>query len=339
MLDGVPPYKGLLTHGFVIDLEGRKMSKSKGNVMAPQEISSTLGAEILRLWVASSDFSGELTISSEILKRVVESYRRVRNTLRFLLANTSDFNPERHALPPAQLVEIDRYALAMTAAMQEQVTADYARYQFHLVAQKLQAFCSEDLGAFYLDVLKDRLYTCAADSAARRSAQTALWHITHSLVRLMAPILSFTAEELWNLFSKEESVFFTTWHELPRPAGGAELLAKWSRLRELRDPVRKQIETLRAEGKVGSSLQAEVDFEAGGADYELLASLGDDLKFLMLTSAARLRAGKQFQIEVKASPHPKCERCWHYRADVNDEALCGRCESNLRGAGEKRLHV
>jgi isoleucyl-tRNA synthetase len=339
MLDGVPPYKGLLTHGFVIDLEGRKMSKSKGNVMAPQEISSSLGAEILRLWVASSDFSGELTISSEILKRVVESYRRVRNTLRFLLANTSDFDPSKHAVAAADMVEIDRYALAMTAAMQQQVTADYARYQFHLVAQKLQAFCSEDLGAFYLDVLKDRLYTCAADSAARRSAQSALWHITHSLVRLMAPILSFTAEELWRIFTKDESVFFTTWHEVPGPVGAAELIAKWNRLRELRDPVRKEIETLRGEGKVGSSLQAEVDFHADGADYELLSSLGEDLKFLMLTSAARIHQSNEFKVNVKASAHPKCERCWHYRADVNDEALCARCEFNLRGAGEKRLHV
>jgi len=339
MLDGVPPYKGLLTHGFVIDLEGRKMSKSKGNTMAPQEISSTLGAEILRLWVASSDFSGELTISSEILKRVVESYRRVRNTLRFLAANTSDFDAPRHAVPPPQMVEIDRYALAMTAAMQDQAAADYARYQFHLVAQKLQAFCSEDLGAFYLDVLKDRLYTCGADSPARRSAQTALWHITHSLVRLMAPILSFTAEELWRIIAKEESVFFTTWHDLPRPAGAAELIARWTRLRELRNPVRKQIEELRAAGSVGSSLQAEVDFHAEGADYRLLSSLGEDLKFLMLTSAARIHQANEFKVSVRASAHAKCERCWHYRADVNDEALCARCESNLRGAGEKRLHV
>ncbi|HJS78299.1 MAG TPA: isoleucine--tRNA ligase [Burkholderiales bacterium] len=339
MLDGVPPYKGLLTHGFVIDLEGRKMSKSKGNTMAPQEISSTLGAEILRLWVASSDYSSELNLSSEILKRVVESYRRVRNTLRFLLANTSDFDPQRNALPVNDLVEIDRYALAMTVAMQAEVTADYERYQFHLVAQKLLAFCSEDLGAFYLDVLKDRLYTCAADSRPRRSAQTALWHITHSLVRLMAPILSFTAEELWQVFTKEESVFLTTWQELPTPVGAAELLAKWTRLRALRDPVRKEIEALRAEGKVGSSLQAEVDFGAAGEDYDLLASLGDDLKFLLLTSAARVCRTGELEVRVKASEHPKCERCWHYRADVNDEALCGRCQSNLRGAGEVRRHV
>jgi len=339
MVDGIPPYKGLLTHGFVVDGEGRKMSKSKGNVVAPQQVSNTLGAEILRLWVASTDYSGELFISSEILKRVVESYRRLRNTLRFLLANTSDFDPKKHALPLAQMVEIDRYALAMAAQMQEQVTADYARYQFHLVAQKLQAFCSEDLGAFYLDVLKDRLYTCGADSSARRSAQTALWHISHSLVRLIAPVLSFTAEELWQVLTKEESVFFTTWHELPRPADGDALLARWSRLRELRTPVRKQIEELRAAGTVGSSLQAEVDFQADGADYDLLASLGDDLKFLMLTSAARVQKSPQAKISVKASAFPKCERCWHYRADVNDEALCGRCESNLRGAGEKRVHV
>ena len=345
MLDGMPPYKALLTHGFTVDGEGRKMSKSRGNVVVPQEVSGTLGAEILRLWVASTDYSGELSISSEILKRVVESYRRIRNTLRFLLANTSDFDHRRNAVPMAELVEIDRFALAMTAAMQEQVIADYARYQFHLVAQRLQAFCSEDLGAFYLDVLKDRLYTCGADSKPRRSAQTALWHITHCLVRLMAPILSFTAEELWRILAKQEegpfteSVFFTTWHEVPKPADADELIASWGRLRELRDPVRKEIEALRADGKVGSSLQAEVDFEANGKDLELLARLGEDLKFLMLTSAARVREGGELKATVKPSTNPKCERCWHYSADVNDEAICGRCQSNLRGTGEERKHV
>ncbi|HUG78364.1 MAG TPA: isoleucine--tRNA ligase [Burkholderiales bacterium] len=342
MLDGAPPYKGLLTHGFVVDGEGRKMSKSKGNVIAPQQVSSTLGAEILRLWVASTDYSGELFISSEILKRVVEGYRRVRNTLRFLLANTSDFEAAQHAVPLAEMVEIDRYALAMTAEMQDQVATDYARYQFHLVAQRLQAFCSEDLGSFFVDVLKDRLYTCPAGSRARRSAQTALWHITHSLVRLMAPILSFTAEELWRAFTgkADDSVFFHTWHELPRQADAAALLAKWRRLRELRNPVRKEIEALRGGAAVGSSLQAEVDFYAGGEDYELLASLGEDLKFVMLTSAARVhRADGALRVEVAASPHPKCERCWHYRADVDGEGLCGRCRSNLEGPGEARAHA
>jgi len=342
MLDGIPPYKALLTHGFVVDGEGRKMSKSKGNVIAPQEVSHTLGAEILRLWVASTDYSGELFISNEILKHVVESYRRVRNTLRFLLANTADFDAARHAVPVDELLEIDRYALAMTARTQEEIAANYDRYQFHLVAQKLQAFCAEDLSAFFLDILKDRLYTCKADSLPRRAAQTALHHITHSLVRLMAPILSFTAEELWQVFTekRDDSVFFQTWHALPRPKDGAELLPKWERLRELRNPVRKKIEELRAAGQVGSSLQAEVDFHADGGDDELLRSLGEDLKFVMLTSAARVhRASGELRVEVAPSLQRKCERCWHYRPDVDDEALCGRCRSNLHGPGEKRLYA
>ena len=343
MLNGRPPYESLLTHGFVVDGEGRKMSKSLGNTMAPQQVSSTLGAEILRLWVGSTDYSGELSISNEILKRVVESYRRIRNTLRFLLANTSDFDAARHAVAVAQMVDIDRYALALTARLQEGVTGDYARYQFHLVAQKLQSFCSEDLGAFYLDILKDRLYTCGAQSSARRSAQTALWHVTHALVRLMAPILSFTAEELWRTFAgkADDSVFLQTLYALPQVEGAPALLARWDRLRELRDPVRKSIEALRAEGKVGSSLQAEVDVHAEGADYELLAGLGEDLKFVLLTSAARVHraAAGGARIEVAPSSHAKCERCWHYRADANPAGLCGRCEANLHGAGEKRVHA
>jgi isoleucyl-tRNA synthetase len=340
MLDGVPPYAGLLTHGFVVDGEGRKMSKSKGNVVAPQEVSNTLGAEILRLWVASTDYSGELFISNEILKRVVESYRRVRNTLRFLLANTSDFDFSRHAVPEAEMVELDRYALAMTARMQDAAVEDYARYQFHLVAQRLQAFCSEDLGAFFVDILKDRLYTCKADSKPRRSAQTALYHITHSLVRLMAPILSFTAEELWQVFTKkaEDSVFFHTWHALPRPRDAEALIEKWERLRELRDPVRKEIEALRATGKIGASLQAEVDYAADGKDYEFLSSLGNELKFLLLTSRADARRGA-VTVAVRPTEHAKCERCWHYTPDVNAEGLCARCQSNLEGEGETRRYV
>jgi isoleucyl-tRNA synthetase len=341
MLDGHPPYKSLLTHGFVVAGDGRKMSKSLGNVMAPQKISGTLGAEILRLWVASTDYSGELSISDEILKRVVESYRRIRNTLRFLLANTSDFDAKKHAVPAAEMVEIDRYALALAAQLQKDAAEDYAGYQFHLVMQKLQTFCSEDLGAFYLDILKDRLYTCGADSKPRRSAQTALWHITHSLVRLMAPILSFTAEEVWKEFAgkDDDSVFFQVWHELPVPRDGALLLAKWARLRELRKPVRKEIEDLRAAGKVGSSLQAEVALEAPQADYDLLASLGDELKFLMMTSSARVARSDETRAAVRASQDQKCERCWHYRPDVNGEGLCGRCQTNLKGPGEPRKHV
>jgi len=342
MLNGVAPYRSLLTHGFVVDGEGRKMSKSKGNTVAPQEVSNTLGAEILRLWVASTDYSGELSISNEILKRVVESYRRIRNTLRFLLANTSDFDAAKDAVPVARMVEIDCYALAMTARLQREVAEDYARYQFHLVAQKLLGFCAEDLGAFYLDILKDRLYTCAANSAARRSAQTALWHVTHALVRLMAPILSFTAEELWQVSTRDadDSVFFHTLHALPQAEGAAALLARWDRVRALRAPVLKSIEDLRAAGKVGSSLQAEADLHVNGADHELLASLGEDLRFVLLTSAARVhRVEGGLRIEVAPSAHAKCDRCWHYRPDVNGAGLCGRCETNLHGDGESRRYA
>jgi len=352
MMNGVPPYKALLTHGFVVDGEGRKMSKSKGNVIAPQEVAGTLGAEILRLWVASTDTAGELSISNEILKRVVESYRRIRNTLRFLLANTSDFDPAADAVPVAEMVEIDRYAIALTARLQDEAAADYARYAFHLVAQKLQTFCSEDLGAFYLDILKDRLYTCAARSQARRSAQTALWHVTSSLVRLMAPILTFTAEEAWQVFrgDAEASVFYETLHALPAVPDAEPLLARWTRLRALRAPVRKRIEALRAEGKVGSSLQAEVDYRVDAADHALLASLGEDLRFVLLTSAARVHPGgtaggddDEAAVEVTPSRHAKCERCWHYRADVGADAahpeLCVRCVSNLHGDGEVRRHA
>jgi isoleucyl-tRNA synthetase len=238
------------------------------------------------------------------------------------------------------MVEIDRYALALTARLQKAAAEDYERYQFHLVSQKLQTFCSEDLGAFYLDILKDRLYTSKADSPARRSAQTALWHITNSLLRLMAPILSFTAEELWQVFTgkKDDSVFFHTWHELPAVDDAAALLAKWQRLRELRAPVRKEIEALRAEGKLGSSLQAEVDFGAAAADYEALASLQGELKFLFITSAARVHAGEA-AVKVTPSENAKCDRCWHYTVDVDAEGLCGRCRSNVGGPGEERRFV
>ena len=341
MTDGRAPYRALLTHGFVVDGEGRKMSKSLGNVVSPQEVCETLGAEILRLWVAATDYSGELSLSREILERVVESYRRIRNTLRFLLANTADFDPARDALPVAALAEIDRYALALATRAQAAIVADYERYAFHLVVQRLQALCTEDLGAFYLDVLKDRLYTCPAASAARRSAQTALWHLAHALVRLMAPVLSFTAEEAWPLLVRrdDDSVFFHLWHELPQVPEAERLLARWERLRALRAPVRKAIEELRAQGALGSSLQAEVDFHANGSDYELLASLGAELRFVLLVSDVQVHRAPRERIDVRPSPHRKCERCWHWRADVDGAGLCGRCRLNLAGPGETRRHA
>ena len=347
MMDGVAPYKALLTHGFTVDGAGRKMSKSKGNAVSPQEVSGTLGAEVLRLWVASTDYSGELAISNEILKRVVESYRRIRNTLRFLLANTSDFDPAHHAVPASEMVEVDRYALALARKLQDDVAADYDRYQFHLVVQKLQMFCSEDLGAFYLDILKDRLYTCGAESRARRSAQTALWHITHSLLRLMAPALSFTAEEAWRIFAgkKDASIFEQTWHAIPEHGLDDATVDAWGNVRQLREIVMRRLEEKREQKQIGSSLAAEVDIRASGPLYEALARLGDDLRFVLITSRATVRRSEseQTEVEVKPSAHAKCERCWHYRDDVGKDpehpGLCGRCVTNLFGEGEARRYA
>jgi isoleucyl-tRNA synthetase len=345
MLNGVPPYLGLLTHGFVVGGDGRKMSKSLGNVIGPQEVSDSLGAEILRLWVGATDYSGELSLSNEILKRVVESYRRIRNTLRFLLANLSDFDPARHAQPVTGWIELDRYAVALAAGLQRELAAHYARYEFHLVVQKLQTFCSEDLSAFYLDVLKDRLYTLRADASARRSAQNALHHITRSLLVLMAPVLSFTAEEAWRVLTgkADDSVFFHTWHAFPEVPDGPALLARWAEIRAARAEVQKELENVRVAGRIGSSLAAEVEIRASGERQALLERLGDDLRFVMLTSRAIVsRAASAAEEGVVATPsaYPKCERCWHYRADVGADParpeLCARCVANLYGSGETR---
>ncbi|HET7095788.1 MAG TPA: class I tRNA ligase family protein, partial [Casimicrobiaceae bacterium] len=342
MLNGVPPYKALLTHGFAVDGQGRKMSKSLGNGVEPQQVSNTLGAEILRLWVAATDYSGELSISDEILKRVVESYRRIRNTLRFLLANTADFDAAADAVPLGELIEIDRYAIAATRALSAAVREDYGRYECHLLVQRLQTFCSEDLGGFYLDVLKDRLYTTAKTSRPRRSAQTALALIRDALLELMAPVLSFTAEEAWRIVHPgDASIFCGTWIDaLPAQHDEDALVAKWNRILAVRAIVQKELELLRQDGKVGSSLQAEVAITAPGDDYEALASLGDDLRFVLITSAATVTKGEALAIAARASAHGKCERCWHYRSDIGGDAahptLCGRCVSNLSGPGEAR---
>ena len=331
----------------MVDGQGRKMSKSVGNVIAPQKVSDSLGAEILRLWVASTDYSGELSISDEILKRVVEGYRRIRNTLRFLLANLADFDAVSQAVPHGELFEIDRYALAMTAQMQAEISAHYERYDFHPAVSRLQTFCSEDLGAFYLDILKDRLYTTAAGSLARRSAQTALLEITQALLKLMAPILSFTAEEAWKELvasalkhqadAARVTIFTEVFHSLPPYADAEALTAKWTRLRAIRAEVQRKLEEVRTAGDIGSSLQAEVDLYAASADQELLASLGDDLRFVLIVSRATVHAGEgETRIEVTPSQHKKCERCWHWRLDVGQDAdhpeICGRCVSNLFGA-------
>ncbi len=352
-LEGRAPYRGLLTHGFATDGQGRKMSKSLGNVVIPQEVSDKLGAEIVRLWVASTDYSGDLNIDKNILARVVDAYRRIRNTLRFLLANLGDFDAQQHALPLEELLEIDRYALSQASALQADIVGhwDASRrvfegghfgvYEFHPVVAKLQIYCSEALGSFYLDTMKDRLYTTQAHSKARRSAQTALWHITQAMLRWMAPFLSFTAEEAWASLGQTESIFTQTYVKLPEvdPA----LMAKWQRIEDLRDLVNKEIEALREKGQVGSSLQAEIDLHVPQSDFDLLSSLQPDLAFVFITSRCDVHLADQLQIKVTPSAHTKCERCWHYESDVGSHpdhpGVCGRCVSNLHGAGEVRHHA
>ena len=347
-IDGRAPYDALLTHGFVVDGQGHKMSKSKGNVIAPQKVMDTWGADILRLWVASTDYSGELSISDEILKRVVESYRRIRNTLRFLLANLADFDPAADAVPVEQWLEIDRYMLAFTRRLQDELTEAYRHYDFHLIVPRLHNFCSEDLGGFYLDVLKDRLYTAAAGGLPRRSAQSGLYHIAHSLVRLFAPILSFTAEEVWQhlVGTSEDSVLLHTWHEFPEQPDEEILMDRWTRIRELRSLVQGRLEESRIRGEIGSSLAAAVDIHVTGEDFTLLDSLGDDLRLILVTSSARVLRSEDSGREgvwVIPSIQPKCERCWHYREDVGTDpahpSICDRCVSNLYGSGESRRYA
>ena len=344
------PYRGLLTHGFTVDSQGRKMSKSLGNGVDPQQTSKKLGAEIIRLWVAASDYSGDIAGDDKILARVVDTYRRIRNTLKFLLANTSDFDPALHAVAPHDMLEIDRYALARASQLQADILAHYKVYEFHPVVAKLQIYCSEDLGAFYLDILKDRLYTTGADSRARRSAQTALWQITQAMLRWMAPFLSFTAEEAWSVLSaagkvpeaNRASIFTGVFADMAPP--DTDLLDKWNLIRSVREMANKEIEALRASGQVGSSLQArlaiEVPQDSHGALLAALQSLGDDLRFVFITSGASVAAGGALKTTPTPVADAKCERCWHYRADVGHDAahpgLCARCTSNLFGAGESR---
>ncbi|GAA5785026.1 isoleucine--tRNA ligase [Chitiniphilus shinanonensis] len=344
--EGRAPYDQLLTHGFTVDEHGRKMSKSLGNGIEPQEIFNTLGADILRLWIASADYSGEMSLSQEILKRTTDAYRRVRNTLRFLLANLSDFDPA-HALPVHELLTLDRYALVELAAFQQRVTALYGRYEFHSAVQELHAYCSEELGSFYLDVIKDRLYTMGADAEGRRSAQTALWHVTQALVRLLAPILSFTAHEAWETLrgldgGLEENVQLATWHAVPAVADADALAESFALVRTVRAEVQKEIEVQRAAGKLGSSLQAEVALHASGDTLHALRALGDELKFVLITSRATVAEGEP-RIAVTPSDAAKCERCWHYTPSVGSHGdhpgLCARCHGNLFGNPEVRSHA
>jgi isoleucyl-tRNA synthetase len=347
-IDGRAPYNALLTHGFVVDGAGKKMSKSKGNVVAPQKVMDTYGADILRLWVASTDYSAELTISDEILKRVADSYRRIRNTLRFLLSNLADFDPSQDLLQVSEWLEIDRYALHLIQSLQTDILADYDKYEFHSAMQKFVGFCSEDLGSFYLDILKDRLYTAGETSHARRAAQSALHHITHAMMRLIAPVLSFTADEIWQTLNldKDATVFEDVWYQLPAHNLSAHQLHNWETIIALRGQVAKEIELVRGTNQIGSSLQADLALHLPEASFEAANALGDDLRFVMLTSSARVfRVANEADKKILVAPssYQKCDRCWHYREDVGADAahpsICGRCVSNLFGTGELRHYA
>ena len=357
-----PPYKAVLTHGFTVDAKGQKMSKSKGNVVAPQKVVNQLGADILRLWVAATDYRGEMSVSDEILKRTADAYRRMRNTARFLLANLAGFDPKAHLLQPEDMLALDRWAISKAAQVQAQVIKAYDAYEFHQIYQRVHNFCNVDMGSFYLDVIKDRQYTTQENSVARRSAQTAMYHIVNALVKWIAPILSFTAEEIWRHIpgdKAEQSVLLTSWSELPEVQDSDAMNdAFWSQVLEVRDAVSKQLEQLRIAGGVGSSLAAEVDLYCGTEIYHKLGLLEDELRFALITSYARIHRdtersddsihytlsnGDEIWVTVAPSAFSKCERCWHHREDVGSHAehptLCGRCVDNVDGDGEPRKFV
>ncbi|MBD9485368.1 isoleucine--tRNA ligase [Pseudomonas sp. PDM14] len=358
-IDGHAPYKALLTHGFVVDENGRKMSKSLGNVVAPQEVNDSLGADIMRLWVASTDYSGEMAVSKVILQRSADAYRRIRNTTRFLLSNLNGFDPAKDLLPVEQMLDLDRWALDAAARLQGEIIEAYDEYRFWNVYQKVHNFCVQELGGFYLDVIKDRQYTTAADSVARRSCQSALYHIAEALVRWIAPILAFTADEIWQfmLGERNESVMLNTWYQgLDRlPEGFVLDRAYWDQVMTVKAAVNKELENLRAAKAIGGSLQAEVTLYGVDALNAALHTLGDELRFALITSGAKLApladapadavdtevAG--LKLKIVKSVHAKCGRCWHHIADVGSHAahpeLCGRCVSNIEGPGEVRKHV
>lgn len=345
---GTVPFKALLTHGFAVDGDGRKMSKSRGNIIAPQAVIGRHGAEIVRLWTASTDYAGELPISEAILEQASDVYRRIRNTLRFMLANTSDFDPRKDAIANASLIEIDRFALVQSAEMVDDCRSAYERYSFTGVMQRLQTYCSQELGGFYLDVLKDRLYVTGAASRARRSAQTVLHRILHALVRVMAPVLSFTAEEVWQVLVRDpsRSVFFETWIECaPMPEGADRLAARWRRLLALRAELNVSLEALRRGGEIGSSLQAAAHISANTEDYSILEELGDELRFVLMTSSLKLERSMDASttVGVSRASGVKCERCWHMRTDVGSisstPTLCRRCGDVLQGVDEDRQYA
>lgn len=356
-MHGRAPYRGVLTHGFTVDEQGRKMSKSVGNVVAPQAVVDELGADILRLWVAATDYAGELNVSDQILTRSADAYRRMRNTFRFILGNLHGYDPASDQVPVADMVGLDRWAVRAAAELQEEVIAAYRDFEFHLIYQKVHNFCVVTLGGLYLDIIKDRLYTMQPDSLGRRSAQTALFHIGEAMVRWLAPILSFTAEEMWAALPGERptSPLLDRWYAFPALDGPTYLDAEQKM--QVRQAVSGAMERLREKGEIGGSLSAEVDLYCDGELREVLATFGEELRFLFITSDAAVHglsekpwdaeqvelSGGELWVKVRASEHPKCQRCWHRRADVgahgDHPTICGRCVSNVSGEGETRRLV
>ncbi|MCW9015070.1 MAG: isoleucine--tRNA ligase [Gammaproteobacteria bacterium] len=361
-MNGSASYKAALTHGFTVDEHGKKMSKSSGNGVEPVKVCNNLGADILRLWVAASDYSAEMSYSTEILKRIADSYRRIRNTARFLLANLNGFDPAKDMLDKNSMLQLDQWAVAKTDQLQNDIVEAYKNYNFHLIYQKLHNFCSVEMGSFYLDVIKDRQYTTHEDSVARRSAQTAMYHIVEAMTRWLAPILSFTAEEIWQAIPGKhgETVLTEFWYDKLFSSDESAVMNFnfWDQVQETRTLVSKQLEQLRIDGKIGSSLDAELDLYCSENLYTTLSSLEDELRFVLITSYARvhplsdapdtaveckLENGEKLQVSAAASVHKKCVRCWHHREDVgnhdNHPELCGRCVENVEGEGEQRKYA
>ncbi|MBB3271016.1 isoleucyl-tRNA synthetase [Pseudomonas sp. OG7] len=358
-IDNHAPYRELLTHGFTVDENGRKMSKSLGNTIEPEKVNNTLGADILRLWVSATDYSGEMAVSEQILQRSADAYRRIRNTARFLLSNLSGFDPARDLLAPEDMLALDRWAVDRTLLLQRELEEHYSEYRFWNVYSKVHNFCVQELGGFYLDIIKDRQYTTGANSVARRSCQTALYHISEALVRWIAPILAFTADEIWQYLPGErnESVMLNGWYqglsELPE---GTELdRAYWDRVMAVKASVNKELENQRTAKVIGGNLQAEVTLYADEGLSADLGKLGDELRFVLITSAASVVPFVQapadavatevegLKLKVVKSGHAKCGRCWHFRADVGSHPehpeICSRCVDNLSGSGEVRHYA
>ncbi|MCK5810375.1 MAG: isoleucine--tRNA ligase, partial [Cocleimonas sp.] len=359
-MKGEAPYKNVLTHGFVVDAKGKKMSKSLGNIIAPMSVMKNLGADIMRLWISSTDYSREITASDEILKRAADAYRRIRNTARYLLSNISDFNPETDLVAANDMLALDRWAVAQAAKSQAKIIDAYNEMQFHLVYQEILHFCSIQMGSLYLDITKDRQYTMPADSLPRRSAQTAAYHILRALTRWMSPILSFTAEELWKKMPFEPAEFsiLSEWYDGLFGLADHESITdtEWQKIFAVREATGKQLEQLRKDKGIGSSLDAEVLIHCSGDTFDALNKLGEELRFVLITSAAQVQRTENqpddsveanglenVWLQSMASPHDKCVRCWHHQDSVGDHSdhpeLCGRCVENVAGSGEERHYA